>query len=190
MRSTLPAAAFLAPAFLALAACSAIVPSTAARLAAFDPLTADPAGIELLVILPPGLSVTPGTAKLEFGAVRGTESRKGSFALADRSVTDGLDLPDGATARRYALTPADAQEMRALQAEISGWEQDGTAQGALGLGVDGCATGAGPAPDATGSVLIRLEENAPFLQLIDQGKLADLLGAAALAAIKPCNGAE
>jgi hypothetical protein len=189
MRSTL-----VAPAFLALAACSAIVPSTAARLAAFDPLTADPAGIELLVVLPPGLSVTPGTAKLEFGAVRGTESRKGSFVLADRPVTDGLDLPDlatdGATARRYALTPADAKAMRALQAEIAKWKQDGNAQGSLGLGVGGCATGTGPAPDATGSVLIRLEDQAAFLPLIDQGKLADLLGAAALAAIKPCNGAE
>ena len=190
MRYTFTVLTCLAPAFFALSACSAIVPSTAARLAAFDPLTADPAGIELLVILPPGLSVRPGTAKLEFGAVRGTESRKGSFALADRPVTTGLDLPDGATARHYALTPADAQAMRALQAEISAWKRDGTAQGALGLGVDGCATGAGPAPDATGSVLIRLEDKAAFLQLIDQGKLADLLGAAALAAIKPCNGAE
>lgn len=36
-----------------LAACSAVAPATVARLASLDPLTADPAGIELVVILPP-----------------------------------------------------------------------------------------------------------------------------------------
>ncbi|MFZ1345406.1 MAG: hypothetical protein WAS32_00645, partial [Tabrizicola sp.] len=46
-------------------ACTAIVPSTAARLASFDPLTANPAVIELVVILPPGLAVSPGSARLE-----------------------------------------------------------------------------------------------------------------------------
>lgn len=45
---------------LALAACSAILPSTAARLATLDPLTADPAAIELVVILPPALRSARG----------------------------------------------------------------------------------------------------------------------------------
>ena len=126
-----------------------------------------------------------------------SKSKAGSlmpFATSAKAIsgirTDGLDLPDAATARRYALTPGDAQAMRDLQVQIAGWKQDGTAQGSFGLGVDGCATGAGPVPDATGSLLIRLEDKAAFLPLIDQGKLADLLSAAALAAIKPCNGAE
>ena len=80
--------------------------------------------------------------------------------------------------------------MHQLQAEIAGWEQDGTAQASLGLGVDGYALGAGPAPDATGSLLIRLKPEAHFLSLIEEGKLVDFLGPKALAAIKPCNGAE
>jgi hypothetical protein len=173
-----------------LSACSAVVPSTAARLATLDPLTADPAGIELLVILPPGLVVKPGTAKLEFGATRGAETRKSSFTLADRPVAEGFDVPGGASARRYSLTAEDAQKMRALQSDIAGWKRDGTAKGTLGLAVGGCAVDDGPAQDATGSVLIRLQTGAPFLPLIADGKLADLLGREALAAIQPCNRAN
>jgi len=175
---------------LALASCSSIVPSTAARLAAFDPLTADPAALELVVILPPGLAVSPGSAKLDLSADRGAEHRSGSFRLADRALPANLDLPDGATARSFAIAGPDVERMRALQTEIAGWKREGEAQGTLGLGLGGCAIGDGPAPDATGSVLIRVREDGPFLPLIAKGRLSDLLGADVLAAIKPCQAAE
>jgi hypothetical protein len=174
---------------LLLSACAYVVPTTASRLAAIDPLTADPAAIEVAVILPPGLSVTPGSAKLELGATRGAESRKGRFALTDIPATPGLTAPEGTTARIYALTDQDAERMRALQAEIAIWKDEGDATGSLGLGIGGCAVGDGPAPDATGSVLIRLAEGGPFLPLVRDGRLADLLGADVLAAIQPCKGA-
>jgi hypothetical protein len=175
---------------LALTACSAIVPGTAARLSALDPLTADPAALELVVILPPGLAVSPGSAKLELSAVRGSEHRNGNFRLADRPAAPGLDAPEGATARHFAIADADVERMRALQSEIAAWKREGAAKGSLGLGIGGCAIGDGPAPDATGSVLIRVREDGPFLPLIAEGKLADLLGAEVLAAIKPCQAAE
>ncbi|WP_309666438.1 hypothetical protein [Tabrizicola sp.] len=175
-------------AFLILSACASVVPGTVARLATLDPLTADPAAIEVAVILPPGLAVVPGSAKLEFGATRGAESRKGSFTLRDIAATPDVAAPKGSSARVFALTTTDAAQMRALQAEISAWKREGKAQGSLGLGIGGCATGAGPAADATGSVLIRLDKDAPFLPLIREGRLADILGADVLAAIQPCKG--
>ena len=174
---------------LAVSACSHVVPSTAARLSALDPLTADPAALELLVILPPGLAVRPGSARLELSADRGGDHRGASFRLADRPAL-GIDLPEGGTARRFAIADADVERMRALQAEIAAWKREGTAKGQLGLGIGGCAIGEGPAADATGSVLIRLQEGGPFLPLIDDGRLADLLGQDMLAAITPCQAAE
>lgn len=171
-------------------ACTAIVPSTAARLASFDPLTADPAVIELVVILPPGLAVSPGSARLELSADRGTERRSGSFQLADRAIPPGMDLPAGATARGFAIAGADVARMRALQAGIAAWKAKGEARGTLGLGIGGCAIGEGPAPEATGSVLIRLGAGGPYLPLVADGRLSDLLGPDVLAAIKPCQGAE
>ena len=175
---------------LLMAACSAIVPSTAARLATFDPLTADPAAIELVVILPPGLAVSPGSARLDLTALRGSERRAGSFRLEDRPAVAGIDIPEGATARRFAIADVDLGRMRALQTEIAAWKREGEAKGSLGLGLGGCAVGEGPAPDATGTVLIRVRADGPYLPLIAEGKLADLLGAEVLAAIKPCQGAE
>jgi hypothetical protein len=175
---------------LAVTACSAIVPGTAARLSALDPLTADPAALELVVVLPPGLAVSPGSAKLELTADRGSAHRSGSFQLADRPVAAGIDVPEGATARAFAVAEGDVDTMRALQAEIAAWKREGAAKGSLGLGIGGCTIGEGPAPDATASVLIRVHDNGPFLPLIADGKLADLLGAEVLAAIKPCHDAE
>lgn len=175
---------------LILAACGAIVPGTAARLATLDPLTADPAALELVVILPDGLAVTPGSARLEYGAVRGSESRSGSFVLEDQPVEIAVALPEGASVSGFALSAADAARMRDLQAEIAVWKREGAAQGSLGLELGGCAVGAGPAPDAVGSVLIRMAEGGPFLPLIREGRLADLLGAEVLAAIEPCHRAQ
>lgn len=175
---------------LALMACSSMVPSTAARLATLDPLTADPATIELVVILPPGLAISPGTAVLKLGASRGAEDLDESFKLEDRPVVSGIDLPEGATARHFALAEPDITRMREVQAEISQWKREGDAKGSFGLGIGGCGIGAGPSPEARGSVLIRLAKDAPFLPLIADGRLADLLGAETLAAIKPCQGAE
>ena len=176
--------------FLLLSACAALVPSTAARLATMDPLAADPAAIEVVVVLPEGLAVTPGSARLELSADRGPQHRSGSFRLADRSAPSGLDLPQGATARGFAVAEADLDRMRTLQAEIGRWKRAGGAKGSLGLGIGGCAVGDGPAPDATGSVLIRLDRDGAYLPLISGGKLDQLLGAEVLAAIKPCQGAE
>ena len=77
-----------------------------------------------------------------------------------------------------------------LNQVIAGWTEGGAAQGQLGLGIGGCALGAGPAADAVGSVLIRMDATGPFLPLIRAGRLADLLGSEGLAAIAPCQGAE
>jgi hypothetical protein len=175
---------------LFLAACSAIVPSTAARLATVDPLTADPSALALVVILPEGFAVTPGSAKLDLGAVRGDETLSGSFRLEDRPAPAGIALPKGSTARAFALSAPDTARMGVLQAQIAGWKREGKAKGSFGLGLGGCAIGNGPAPDATGSVLVRLAADGPFLPLIANGRLSELLGPELLAAIKPCQAAE
>ena len=140
--------------------------------------------------LPPGLAVSPGSARLELSADRGTERRSGSFQLADRAIPPGMDLPAGATARGFAIAGADVARMRALQAGIAAWKAKGEARGTLGLGIGGCAIGEGPAPEATGSVLIRLGAGGPYLPLVADGRLSDRLGPDVLAAIKPCQGAE
>lgn len=79
--------------------------------------------------------------------------------------------------------------MRELQARIARWKAEGDARGSLGLAIGGCAKGGGPAADARGSVFIRLAPDAPFLPLIRDGRLSDLLGREGMATIQPCAGA-
>lgn len=181
-------AAFLAAA-LTLAACASVAPGTAARLAALDPVTADPAAIEVALLLPPGLQVAPGTAVLTLAASRGDQRLSGDFRLQPRPAP-GVAPPAGGSVAAFGLAPADLPRMRDLQAGIAGWRDAGAAQGSLSVGVGGCALGSGPDPDATGAVLLRLAPDAPFRPLIRPTRLADLLGPEMLAAIAPCGGAQ
>ncbi len=181
----LPALAFA----LSLSACASLVPSTAARLAALDPTTADPAQIEVALILPPGLQITPGGAVMTLSARRGDQTLGDSFTLEPRPAP-GVDAPPGATVVGFGLAPADLARMRALQARIAAWKAEGKGQGALSVGLGGCAVSGGPSPDGTGAVLIRLADNSPFRPLIRPTPLSQLLGPDVIAAIQPCSRAE
>jgi hypothetical protein len=174
------------PAVLLLPACASVVPSAAARLAAVDPLTADPAQIAVAVMLPQGLAIRPGTAVLEMAGSRGDQRVAERLVLAPMPVPD-LAVPQGSTLMAFGIAPADAARLRHVQAAIRAWKAEGPAQGRLSVGLGGCAT-APLAPDAEGSVLVRLEEGGPFRPLVDGARLADLLGPEELAGIGPCGG--
>jgi hypothetical protein len=177
-------------AFLLLAACGSVVPSTAARLATLDPLAADPSEIAVAVILPPGLAVSPGSARLELGARLGAEQLVESFVLKDSPAETGPEAPEGASSRIFTVSDIDAKRLRKVQEGIAALKRKGDASGHLSIGLAGCAVGSGPSVDATGSVLIRLRDDGPFLPLIRDGSLADLLGAEVLRSIQPCHRAE
>jgi hypothetical protein len=183
---------------LCVAACGAIVPETAMRLAANSPLEADPSAIAVALLLPNGLAVRDGGAKLELTAkgIGPTEGFKGAYTLAETPVDAagfGAD-PDkdaGATARFYTITPADAAEMRKAQAALKEQGRAGTRRkglASIGIGLDGCTTGQGPAPDARVSIYIRTEAKGAFYPLIDKANLSQLLGPVLMAQLKPCAG--
>lgn len=186
----MPPRLLVALAALALASCSSLVPTTAAQLSRLDPLTADPGDIQLVAVLPPGLAVRPGSAVLVMSATRGQQSQSGRFVLRDVAALPEVAVPKGGTARVYALTEADAERMRTLQAGISKWKREGEAKGSLSLGIGGCTVDKGPAQDAVGSVLIRLAPDQPFLPLIRDGRLSQLLGPEHMAGLGPCQGSE
>jgi hypothetical protein len=102
-----------------LCACASVLPTTAARLVAFDPVTVDPGEIEVAVILPQGLAATPGSARLELGAPRGSEHLQGSFVLQDIPAEAAVTAPKGSTARIFLLTETNADRMQGLPRQIA-----------------------------------------------------------------------
>ncbi|MEM9343046.1 MAG: hypothetical protein AAGA87_08380 [Pseudomonadota bacterium] len=165
------------PLFLALllSGCSSIVPGTVARLATYDPLTADPAGFAVVVDLPEGLGLTTENW-LSLTAARGDETVGDRFRL----VRDG---------EVWRIDPARLDALRALQAQAREWESedpDGTS-GSLGVSVEGCRVGDGPAEDATLTVHLRTEANAPLRPLLRNASVEDILAAAGVDILPPCN---
>lgn len=176
---------------LVLSACAQMVPATMAQLGAMSPLTADPGQIEVVLILPPGLDVPPGAARLAAKATRDGETLEGQYALATDTVPlANVDLPKGAQALRFRLTSADAERMRAFQAQAGAWEAAdprGTS-GSISVALSGCRLGDGPQPDARASVLIRTAPDGPLLPLFRDAPLREVIGAATLDALPPCDG--
>lgn len=177
-----------------LAACSSMVPSTMAQLASVQPLEADPAAIAVAIVLPAGLEVEPGSARLTVEAVRRDtgETHKLDLVLEAHEVGGGnLAVPAGAAAQTYTVAAPDVSRMRALQSIVQGWKAEDPAPetgGSFGLALGGCAVGDGPTEDAVGSAYIRVAGGGDYLPVIVEGSLRDLLGPDVFDAIAPCNG--
>lgn len=174
------------PALAALclvAACSAVVPDTAARLAATDPLTADPAGLAVALALPEGMAPGPDPAMLRLTLVADGMREDLALPLAPVAAPD-LKGAEGAVLA-LALTAEGVDRMKALQRRAQGAAHGSLA---LGLGIPGCRVGAGPAAGATGAAWLRLAAGEPFRPLIRPARLDALLGPGALAGLRPCPG--
>ncbi|WP_139201597.1 hypothetical protein [Gemmobacter aquatilis] len=161
------------------------MPGTAARLQALDPLSVDPAALEVAVQLPAGMNVLPGTAVITITASHGADRLAEELQLAPRSAA-GVAMPEGGRVAAFGLGPAEVARMRELQAQVAQWKAGGAAEASFGIGLGGCKLGGGPAPDAEGAILIRLEGAGEFVPLIQPTQVAALVGETALAAMPPC----
>ena len=168
--------------FLALSACGALDPMALARLANTSPLTADPAAFAVRANLPDGLALASGATHLILSATRGEETVEGRFVLAHA-------LAGEATVLR--VTEADVSALRALQARINAWKEvdpDGTS-GSLGIDVQPCTTGAGPATDAVFSVDLEFEPGQPaqpLLRPVPVRRFDEMLRKKAGVGLMPC----
>lgn len=133
----------------ALSACNILDDGTLARIEATGgPLNADPAKIEILVELPPGLGIPDGAAIMNVQAVRTDNGARNAatYVLEQSERSDGL--------RRFRIAPEDVDRLRGQQALLREWESEApdATDGALTVDVSGCAIGAGPQPAASVSI--------------------------------------
>lgn len=174
----------------AMAGCGHVSPVAMARLAMLDPVTVDPGQLTVALVVPPGFALVPGTARLDLTATRGNQRLAQTVTLAERPADPTVPVPTGSHAIAYRLSGADAKRMRDWQAQVAGWKAQGPATGTLGIGVDGCLTGAGLAPTAQGAVYVQLAQGEGFLPLLPPAPLTAILGASVMAAVQPCTQAQ
>lgn len=178
-----------------LAGCSAFVPSTADQLANTSPLEADPAALEVALILPPGLAVPKDGARMTIDVTRsdGAIKLNDTYVLqAHADARGAIPVAEGDSLMVYGLRSADAARLQAVQAEAAGWKAETPppkGRASIGLALDACTVGAGPARDARGSAYIRMQTGGEFLPLIKDANLRELLGPKLFDAIAPCDGA-
>jgi hypothetical protein len=100
------------------------------------------------------------------------EERAGTFTLERRESSDGRS--------RIRIDPADLDAVRSLQATANAWETEDpvASSGSLTVGVIACSVGNGPADDANFSVWIRTVADGPFMPLIRNASVSDVLDAA------------
>lgn len=172
-----------------LSACASLVPSTLYQLQALDPLTADPAAIEVMLELPPGLEVAPNSAILTLQAEGPSGKLDEGFVLVSRPIEAEETL---SSTDIFRLAQADIDRMKQTQAEIARMKQadNGKTRGSLSVALGGCGVGNGPSPDARASVFIRTEPGASFLPLIKDVNVRQLIGPDLFDAIRPCNTAQ
>lgn len=178
-------------AVLALASCTSIDPEVAMRLSRLDPLTADPSTLAVALVLPEGMAVIPGEARLTLDARSGDQRLADQIALSPVGGVTGVPVPQGAHVAAFGIGPEGAARMRGWQETARTW-QSGGSRGAvsLGIGVGGCRRGAGPDPSAPAAALIRLSPDEAFGPLLGPAPLKALLGPDAVAAMPECGGAR
>ncbi|WP_044006221.1 hypothetical protein [Jannaschia sp. CCS1] len=162
---------------LALTGCLSVNPVTLLRLAALDPLTADPTGMAVQMDLPDGVGVTDGSAFVRLQAeTEGGAQFDEVFALV-------------ASAQQvWRIDPNEQDRFRAAQARAAAWERaapDAT-NGSFGASFSPCRLGEGPAEDAFVSINIQLEPEASFLPLLSEVPILSLVEEGDMEALRPC----
>ena len=154
-------------------ACTMVPVTTQSALDRVDPLTADPAGFVLALDVPPGIGLREGAALIYLSAVRTDTSAQ----LAGAYELDAIE--DEETGQlTFRVAPEDVDRLRSDQAKVADWERSApdATSGSLSVSATGCLTGEPVPSDARVSAGLRIRDGGPFLTLLRNAPMADLLG--------------
>lgn len=171
---------------LTLSACGGLPRETRAALEDFDPLTADPTGVEIELTRESTLPIET-TARLTLGATgpAGAPPLTGAFDLERVPGT----AEQGLVSERFRIAEEDLLRFVQLRREIATRERKApdAVTGSLAVSAGACLTGAAPSGPWPVSVALRLEKGEPFLPLFENVDLRDLPAEAGQPAdVGPC----
>lgn len=178
-----------------LCACASVNPVGLARLAAMDPLAADPQQISVAARLPQALKLRTGDLMM----VVKTDGKEGPdridetfyLAVSDAVAGDaGVIAPEaGERLQTARVAPQDIERLRATQAKARALKAAGGAKGKGSLTVSakgGCKTAEFGEADLVMNLYMQTETNGEWFPVVNALNLRRALGAETLAKIPPC----
>jgi hypothetical protein len=177
-----------------LGGCASLAPSAVARLASFDPLSADPSAIAIAVRTSDRLRLRTGDVKLRV-ALQSDDAALAFDERFDLEVMGGDvgSLPGGTLiSDEHVLLARVAADDRARLAETQARARatKGKGKGSIEVSVSGgCRTGDIEPAKLRFSAYMRTEDSGAFFPLTRDVSLARMVGADAVAALPPCDGA-
>jgi hypothetical protein len=190
---------FLKPAvsaaLLSLAACASVNPVGLARLAALDPLSADPAQIAVAARLPLALKLRTGDLimVIKTNVEEGPDKIDETFILEVASAAPGdagVIAPEaGERLQTARVAPADIARLKATQSKARAIKASGKHKGKGSLSVaakGGCKTaelGQGP---LVLNIFMKTDESADYYPIVSSFDLRRQFGEDILAKLEPC----
>ena len=184
-----------ASAFLALSACASVNPVGLAKLAAMDPLSADPQQISVAARLPQALKLRTGDLVMvvKTNGAEGPDAIDETFSLAvaDAAAGDaGVIAPgDGERLQTARVAPQDIDRLRATQAKARALKAAGGAKGKGSLTVSakgGCKTAELGDAELLMNLYMQTEANGEWFPVVSALDLRRALGAETLQKVPLC----
>ena len=178
---------------LALSSCASVNPVGLAKLAALDPLSADPQQISVAARLPQSLKLRTGDLIMAIKTADGPDKIDETFFLAvsDASPGDaGVILPaEGERLQTAKLATQDLERLRATQAKARALKAAGGAKGKGSLTVSakgGCKTAEFTDEPLNLNLYMQIEASGDWFPVVNALDLRQALGEELLAKFPAC----
>jgi hypothetical protein len=185
----------LAAALLSLASCASVNPIGLAKLAAMDPLTADPAQLSVAARLPEALKLRTGDLVLTMKSdgAQGADAIDETFLLDVKDAKAGeagVIMPEaGERLQTARVAPADIERLRVTQAKASAMRaaRGKKGKGSISVNARGaCRTGDLPAGALNLNIFMASEKGGSWFPVVSDLDVRKALGADVLAKIEAC----
>ncbi|PLP60119.1 hypothetical protein CYK37_08120 [Mesorhizobium loti] len=179
---------------LTVVGCASIAPSALLKLAAFDPLSADPKVLGIAAVMPAAIKLRTGDVVLELAlkapAPYGPVHEVVPLEIADGDKALGVVAsPSFEHIQQARVATADVERLSAALAKARSYRATGQRDGKGSISVTirgGCRAGAIDSGSLKAAIYMRLKPDEKFFPVTTAIDLRKLLGDEAVGRLSPC----
>ncbi|HEV2506456.1 MAG TPA: hypothetical protein VGV39_25505 [Mesorhizobium sp.] len=181
---------------LAVAGCASVAPSALFKLAALDPLSADPKVLAIAAVMPAALKLRTGDVVLDFSfqapALDGSVHEVVPLEIVDGDKAPGVVAsPSFEHIQQARVAAKDVERLAAGLAKARVYREAGRRDGKGSISVTikgGCRAGAIHGGSLTAAIYMRVKPGEKFFPLTTAIDLRELLGNDAIVRLPACRG--